>query len=114
MTDILIRSTREKIEHKFEDKVQKGHYCFWTMLRPPKQTLYAGSEKDIDGKKIMFTDGKNVFAEGTILEVIPTKSISKFNKNTEDVTPGEIRFTPLKRVNYPQPKKEPPRGFTYV
>jgi len=114
MTDVLIRTTREKIEHKFADKVGKDEYCFWTMLRPPKQTLWLGSEKNIDGNKIMFTDGKNVFAEGTIIEVIPTKSSGKFNRNTEDVTKGEIRFTPLKRVNYPQPKIAPTRGFTYV
>lgn len=84
MTDILIRAQRAKIEHKFEDNVPKGDYCFWTMLRPPKQTLWLGSERDIDGKKIMFTDGTNVFAEGTIIEVTPTKSSGKFNKNSED------------------------------
>jgi hypothetical protein len=105
---------QEKIEHKFADKVGKDEYCFWTMLRPPKQTLYAGSERDIDGNKIMFTDGKNVIGEGKIIEVIPTTSIGKFNRNSEDVTKGEIRFTPLKHVNYPQPKNAPTRGFTYV
>jgi len=114
MTDVLIRAKREKVEHKFEDKLPKGNYCFWTMLRPPKQTLWLGSVKDIDGNKIMFTDGKNVFAEGKIIEVIPTKSSGRFDRNTEDVTLGEIRFTPLKRVNYPQPKVAPTRGFTYV
>jgi Fe-S-cluster formation regulator IscX/YfhJ len=114
MTDILIRTKPDKIEHKYTDKCDKDEYCFWTMLRPPKQTLYAGSERDIDGRKIMFTDGKNVIGEGTIIEVTPTTSMGKFNKKSDDVTPGEIRFTPLKRVCYPQPKKAPTRGFTYV
>jgi len=112
--DVLIRTKKEKIEHKFEDKVPKENYCFWTMLRPPKQTLYFGSVKDIDGNKIMFTDGKNVIGEGTIIEVIPTKSCGAYNKDSEDVTKGEIRFTPLKRVCYPQPKNAPTRGFVYV
>jgi len=114
MTNILIRAKPDKIEHKYADKCGKDEYCFWTMLRPPKQTLFLGSEKDIDGNKIMFTDGKNVYAEGTIIEVIPTTSIGKFNRNSEDVTKGEIRFTPLTHVNYPQPKNAPTRGFTYV
>lgn len=122
MVDILIRAKRERVEHKFKENVIADNpdenpdelYCFWTMLRPPKQTLFLGSEKDIDGNKIMFTDGKNVIGEGTIIEVIPTKSCGSFNKMSDDVTPGEIRFTPLKRVCYPQPKKAPTRGFTYV
>jgi len=114
MTDILIRTRLEKIQHKFADKCGKDEYCFWTMLRPPKQTLSMGSERDIDGRKIMFTDGKNVIGEGTIIEVTPTTSSGKFNRNSDDVTQGEIRFTPLIRVCYPQPKQAPTRGFTYV
>lgn len=111
---ILIRTKSEKIEHKFEDKVPRGNYCFWTMLRPPKTNALGLSIKGVEGNKIMFSDGKNVIGEGTIIEVIPTKSIGSFDKNSEDVTSGEIRFTPLKRVCYPQPKKAPTRGFTYV
>lgn len=104
MTDVLIRTKSEKIEHKYEDVVEKPiekdkvTICYWTMARPPKQTLWLGTVRGIEGNKIMFTDGVNVIGEGTIIEV---KS-------------NEIVFTPLKRVKYPQPKVAPTRGFTYV
>ena len=103
-THILIRTRKENIEHKYKDTVgkttEKGKIavCFWTMKRPPKMTMYLGSVRGIEGNKIMFTDGINVVGEGKILEI----------------NSGEIIFTPLKRVCYPQPKKAPTRGFTYV
>jgi len=89
--DILIRAKRERVEHKFEDKVPSNTvYCYWTGIHP----------KNIEtGDKVMFTDGKTVYAEGVILGV--------------DDFDG-LMFEPLKRVSYPQPKKAPTRGFTYV
>lgn len=104
MTDVLIRTRAEKIKHKYEDVVEKptrkkeSVVCYWTMARPPKQTLWLGTVRGVEGNKIMFTDGKNVIGEGIIIEV----------------KTHEIVFTPLKRVNYPQPKVAPTRGFTYV
>jgi len=112
---VLIRTNPKNIEHKYEDviskKVENGKkftvndiVCYWTLSNPPKMTLWLGSVKGVEGKKIMFTDGKYVIAEGKILEVKP-----RMNGK-----PGEIIFTPLKRVKYPQPKTAPTRGFTYV
>ena len=107
---VLIRVKAEKIEHKYEDKVEKTTekgkmtVCYWTMKRPPKQTLWLGTVRGIEGNKIMFTNGINVIGEGKIIEVKPTTNLRS----------GEIVFTPLKRVSYLQPKKAPTRGFTYV
>lgn len=109
-THILIRTRKENIEHKYEDIVEKPKEkdkiatCYWTMARPPKQTLWLGTIRNVEGNKIMFTDGTNVIAEGKIIEVKPTTNLNS----------GEIVFTPLKRVSYPQPKKAPTRGFTYI
>ncbi len=109
-THVLIRTKPGKIEHKYEDVVEKPTekdkitICYWTMARPPKQTLWLGTVRGVEGNKIMFTDGANVIGEGKIIEVKPTTNLN----------PGEIVFTPLKHVNYPQPKKAPTRGFTYV
>jgi len=89
--DILIRAKRERVEHKFEDKVPPNTiFCFWSGIYPlaTKQ-----------GDKVMFTDGKTVYAEGTIFGVTDEEG---------------LLFSPLKRVSYPQPKKAPTRGFTYV
>jgi len=109
-THVLIRTRKEKIEHKYKDAVEKTTekgkitVCYWTMKRPPRQTLWLGTVRGIEGNKIMFTDGINVIGEGKIIEVKPTTNLNS----------GEIIFTPLKRVCYPQPKKAPTRGFTYV
>jgi hypothetical protein len=98
MTDILIRSKRERIDHKFKENVIKDNptedpeelYCYWEGIHP----------KDIkSGDKVMFTDGVNVFAEGSII--------------CENEWNG-LEFTPLKEVSYPQPKVAPTRGFTYI
>jgi len=96
--DILIRAKRERVEHKLEKNLLKEYngslpedlYCFWTGIHP--KTL--GMDD-----KVMFTDGTNVYAEGKITDV-----------NEEE----GLCFEPLKEVSYPQPKKAPTRGFTYV
>jgi len=89
--DVLIRAKRERAEHKFEDKVPVDTvYCYWAGIHPKNVKA---------GDKVMFTDGKTVYAEGTILGVTDEEG---------------LLFSPLKRVSYPQPKKAPTRGFTYV
>ena len=89
--NILIRAKPEKVEHKFEDRVpQDTIYCYWTGIHPRNVK---------PGDKVMFTNGSIVYAEGKILGV--------------DDFDG-LMFEPLKRVRYPQPKKAPTRGFTYV
>ena len=89
--NILIRAKRERVEHKFEDKVPPDTvYCYWTGIYPKNVKL---------GDKVMFTDGETVYAEGEIIGV-------------HDV--DGLMFKPLRRVSYPQPKKPPTRGFTYV
>lgn len=93
--DILILTKPEKIMHKMEDVVGKDGYCWWTLPRLPIKTeLYSGG-------KVLFTDGKDVFAEGEVI-------------GRDDTDRHAIMFKPLKRVKYPQPKKAPTRGFTYV
>lgn len=108
MVNILIRTTRARAEHKMEDVINKKNsklkrgeddpdfesgWCFWTLsIKPKKEKI----------KKVLFTDGKTVFAEGKFYGVA-----------TDDDKPC-IEFSALKRVNYPQPKKAPTRGFTYV
>ena len=88
--DILIRAKRERVEHKFVDKVPHDtNYCYWTGIHPKKVV-----------EKVMFTDGTIVYAEGVIVD-------------GADEDEG-LCFLPLRRVNYPQPKKAPTRGFTYV
>ena len=87
--NILIRAKREKVEHKFEDKVSsETDYCYWTGIHPKKHP-----------ERVMFTDGINVYAEGIIVDVDEDEGLC---------------FRPLKRVDYPQPKQAPTRGFTYV
>jgi len=95
--DILIRAKKEKVEHKLEKNLRQEYgddltdvYCYWSGIHPVKA---------FNGDKIMFTDGTNVYAEGSIMDV--------------DILEG-LRFNPLKEVSYPQPKKAPTRGFTYV
>ena len=90
MPDILIRAKRERVEHKFEDKLDEDvDYCYWTGIHPKK---FVG--------KVMFTDGMNVYAEGDVI-------------NDADEDEG-LCFLPLRRVDYPQPKVAPTRGFIYV
>jgi len=95
--DILIRAKREKVRHKLKkellkeygDELPKDMYCYWTGIHPKQKNL----------GKVMFTDGKTVYAEGKII--------------CENAWNG-LEFEPLKKVSYPQPKKAPTRGFTYV
>jgi len=86
--NVLIRAKREKVEHKIKENCPESSYCYWTGVRPKKQV-----------DKVLFTDGENVYAEGDVIGV--------------DYI-DDIIFRPLKRVEYPQPKKAPTRGFTYV
>ena len=89
MTDVLIRAKRERVEHKLKKNCDEDvNYCYWTGIYPRKVV-----------EKVMFTDGTNVYAEGVIVD--------------GDKDEG-LCFFPLREVNYPQPKKAPTRGFTYV
>ena len=94
--DILIRAKPAAVEHKFADKFPKDEIslCYWTVSGAPKREGIG---------KILFTDGKTVFAEGKY-----------FGISHEDDGKKGIEFFELKRVNYPQPKQAPTRGFTYV
>ena len=102
--NILIRTKPETVEHKMRDVIDKKNsqlehgeedidwqsgWCWWTVSNPPIR-------KGIG--RVLFTDGTNVFAEG------------KFYGTAIKA----IEFSALKRVDYPQPKKAPTRGFTYV
>lgn len=96
--NILIRARKEVVLHKLESEVKEdlgddyddSVYCWWEGIHP----------KNIqEGDKVMFTDGKNVYAEGEIIG--------------ESSDEG-LKFKPLKQVDYPQPKVAPTRGFTYV
>jgi hypothetical protein len=89
MTDILIRTKKEKIEHKMISKIGPWGHCWWTGVYPRKEV-----------KNVLFTDGKRIIAEGEAIGLDPTKKA--------------IVFHPLKKVDKPLPKKVPTRGFTYV
>jgi len=98
MVDILIRASKERVWHKLESEVKKDlgedydetTYCYWTGIHPKNVK---------SGDKVMFTDGVNVYAEGDII--------------CENEWNG-LEFTPLRQVDYPQPKVAPTRGFTYI
>ena len=103
MPDILIYVPKNKRDEQFCDlgdffwekvschKIDKDWEYYWSLLRTPKKIIKNKS-------KVMFTDGKNVIAEGIII----------------DFDDENIYFKSLTKVNYPQPKKAPTRGFTYV
>lgn len=92
MPNILIRTTPEKLRHK----MFKHDDYYWTLSGEPRRmTIH-----DEDVAKVMFTDGKNVFAEYTYVGW--------------DSEEHGIVFTNYQKVNYPQPKPAPTRGFTYV
>lgn len=92
---ILIRAKKEVVEPKFADQFPKDEFslCYWTVGVAPKREGILS---------VLFTDGVNVFAEG-----------SYYGLAKEGDKPC-IEFFGLDRVNYPQPKKAPTRGFTYV
>ena len=92
MTDILIRTTPEKLAHKMWEHEE----FYWTLSGEPKRMTI----EDEDVSKVMFTDGKKVFAEYTYV-----------GWSSEDKA---IVFEGYRKVNYPQPKQAPTRGFTYV
>lgn len=97
MADILIRAKKERVEHKLEKNLLKEYgeqipeelYCYWTGINPLNTKA---------GDKVMFTDGTMVYATGIII----------------GVGADGLEFSPLLEVSYPQPKKAPTRGFTYV
>ena len=92
MTDILIRTKEDVLEHKMLDNEE----FYWTLPGKPRKM----TEEDEGKAKVMFTDGKNVYAEYTYQGWDP------FYKG--------IVFDNYKKVNRPQPKTAPTRGFTYV
>ena len=87
--NILIRASRDRTLHKMREIMGEG-YCWWTVNGTPRK---AGI-----GDTIMFSDGERVYAEAKIIEV----------------DEGKIVFHPLEKVDKPNPKKPPTRGFTYV
>jgi len=97
--DILIYIPKKEVgdEGEFWSKVSctpeldKDWEFYWSMSATPLKIMKKKS-------KVMFTDGTNVIAEGTII----------------DFDEKNIYFKSLTRVKYPQPKKAPTRGFVYV
>ena len=87
--NVLIRASEERTEHKLEENVAEGDHCYWTVNGTPR--------KADKGDMIFFSNGSKVYAEGKILFV----------------DEGEIGFTPLKKVDKPNPRKPPTRGFAY-
>jgi hypothetical protein len=95
--NILIRARKDLVQHKFKSELLKeynnelpeGLYCYWSGIHPTRPNL----------NKVMFTNGKTVYAEGKIIGV--------------DLIEG-LKFEPLTEVDYPQPRLAPTRGFTYV
>jgi len=99
--NILIYAKPEKVEHKMRDVIEAENakfdneddmdstWCYWTVGNPPIREGIG---------KVMFTDGTNIYGEGDFL----------------GTAIDAIEFSALKRVRYPQPKKAPTRGFTYV
>ena len=100
MPDILIyvsKEARDEDRGDFLSKIgcvpelDKDWEFYWSFTHSP---IRIRKNKDM----VMFTDGKNVIAEGLIIDFDETN----------------IYFKSLSKVNYPQPKKAPTRGFTYV
>ena len=92
MPNILIRTTPEKLKHK----MWKHEEFYWTLSGKPKRMT--GEDEDV--AKVMFTDGKNVFAEYIYVGW--------------DSEEKAIVFDSYKMVYYSQPKVAPTRGCTYV
>lgn len=91
MKDVLIYADPADVEHKLESEVPDHHdYCYWTVNGRPRQTG--------PGASVLFTDGDSVHARGDVLECVD----------------GELRVTPLERVDEPLPADPVTRGFTYV
>lgn len=89
--DVLIYASPADVGHKLESEVPDHHdYCYWTVTGTPRQTG--------PGASVLFTDGDRVHARGDVLECVD----------------GELRFTPLERVDEPLPCEPTTRGFTYV
>ncbi|MFC6720913.1 hypothetical protein ACFQGT_00500 [Natrialbaceae archaeon GCM10025810] len=90
MKDVLIYADPGDVEHKLRENVPDGHYCYWTVNGTPRQTG--------PGASVLFTDGERVHARGDVTEIVV----------------GELRFTPLERVDEPIPTEPVTRGFRYV
>ena len=86
----------EDDEHFFWAKVSshpisKDWEYYWSLTHSPLKIKKNES-------RVLFSDGFNVIAEGTIIDFDDTN----------------IYFKSLKKVCYKQPKKPPTRGFTYI
>ena len=94
--DILIRTKLKNVRHKFAEnfKPEEFSLCYWIVGQPPKREGIGS---------VLFTDGVTVFAEGNYFGIC-----------TEADGKRGIEFFDLKRVSFPQPKKAPLRGYTYV
>lgn len=92
MRDILIRAKPSTVDYKMKGKVAEEEYCFWLVHKLPKGSVIGGN--------VLFCDGKKIFAEGEIIGL--------------DTQRNRILFEPLIKVNKPQPKRAPHRGYAYV
>lgn len=90
--DILIKTKPGTIERKTRGKVAEEEYCWWHLHKLPNPCVIGG--------KVLFCDGKKIFAEGEIIDL--------------DTNRSNIIFTPLIIVDKPQSKRATFRGFTYA
>ena len=89
-SDVVIRSTADKLAHKWEGNVPADHECYWTVSGTPRQTTA--------GNRIWFVRENHAFATAEIT----------------DVEDGRIWFEPLRSVDMPMPEDAPTRGFRYI
>lgn len=89
--NVLIRASKDKTLHKmaFEMDDPNSTECWWNVNGTPRKCNHLD--------KILFSDGDKVYASGMILKV----------------ESGKIWFTPLIKVDRPNPKKPPTRGYIY-
>lgn len=90
MSNILIQASKSDTKHKMKGNFPKSHYCFWSVNGRPKNVEV--------GEMVLFSDGDRVYAKGVVLSV----------------KDGEIRFSPLQRVDEENPVEPPSRGFKYI
>lgn len=91
-SDVIIQSKKQAISHKMKSHFQdpENFICWWEVNGKPQKTM--------KGKKILFSDGEEVFAKGTILEVEEER----------------ITFEPLEKTSEENPVEPPTRGFKYL
>ena len=87
-TDILIRTTKDSIKKEFEKPYIQYHFC--SVLGIIKENRYI-----FTASKIMFSDGKDVFAEGMVDHLI-----------FEDNGDIKVAYMLLKEVSYPEPSAD--------